>query len=213
MLGFLLPYGYYSQESKSVDPMTCPVSSVFVFHPSRSYSKGIITRRGESMDGRSLSQNIRTKVDELMQLCGSIDEQTASQAPEGRWSPKEILSHLLGASGTGMLAALRAFLDQETPHINVEPGNAHYSDARSVMTFSVLLAQVEKEYRGIADFTDTLTDDQLARKGRIPAFKDSPLGEYLTLGTFISVIGESHLGSHIDHMTEILGLLGAKPSA
>jgi hypothetical protein len=38
--------------------------------------------------------------------------------------------------------------------------------------------------------------------------KESPWGEYLTLESLISVLGESHLHSHSSHMREILQALG-----
>jgi hypothetical protein len=38
--------------------------------------------------------------------------------------------------------------------------------------------------------------------------KETPVGEYPTLAQWISVIGDHHLGSHTDHMREILEELG-----
>ena len=46
--------------------------------------------------GVQLAQNIRQRTEELKKVCEGLDESTASRAPEGRWSPKEILSHLWG---------------------------------------------------------------------------------------------------------------------
>ena len=76
------------------------------------------------------------------------------------------------------------------------------------MTFSELLPELNREYGGIADLVSGLSDEQLARKAHIPMFKEAPMGEYLTLGVFVGVLGEHHLGSHIDHMREILQGLG-----
>ena len=65
--------------------------------------------------GIQLAQNIGRKIDELKKVCAGLDESTASRAPAGRWSPKEILSHLWGPEGSGHLPIFQAFLDQETP--------------------------------------------------------------------------------------------------
>ena len=159
------------------------------------------------MDGKTLADGITNKLDELIRLCEDIDEQTASKAPVGRWSPKEIVSHLLGAPTRGMLPAFRRFIEEETPRLDVEPANPHYTAERSATSFFQLLSQLRKEYTDIAEFTAALSEGQLSRKAHVPAFKESPFGEYMTLETFISILGDSHLKSHTDHMQEILDLL------
>ena len=76
------------------------------------------------------------------------------------------------------------------------------------MTFAELLEEFEREYGHIAEFVEGLSEEQLNRKAHIPLLKETPFGEYPTLGGWTQVIGEHHLGSHIDHMREILESLG-----
>ncbi len=157
--------------------------------------------------GNQLAQVIRQKVATLKQVCQGVDEDLASRAPKDRWSPKEILSHLCGPEGVGHLPLLRAFVDSDTPAISLDAGNPFFTETRSRMSFSELVAKCELNYQRVAEFTAELTEEQLARKAHIPELKDSPLGEYPTLDGLLYGLGEYHIQFHIDHLREVLAAL------
>jgi hypothetical protein len=54
--------------------------------------------------------------------------------------------------------------------------------------------------------TTEVSPEQLGRKAHIPALKESPMGEYPTLGAFVGSLAEYHIAFHIDHMKEVLRL-------
>jgi len=151
---------------------------------------------------------IQDKTGEMKNVCKGVDESTASRAPEGKWSPKQVLSHLCGPEGVGHMASLKAFLDKDVPRIDIVPENPFYTGNRATMSFAQLVTELDNEYRRIADFTAGLSDEQLSRKARIPLVKDTPMGEYPTLAMWIQAIAEYHMGFHTDHMKEILQALG-----
>jgi hypothetical protein len=139
-----------------------------------------------------------------------VDENLASRAPTGRWSPKQILSHLCGPEDVGYLPNLRAFVESDTPMIDLVTGNPFFTEIRSRMSFRELLAKCELNYQRVANFAAELTEEQLARKAHIPKLKDSPLGEYPTLDGMIYGLSGFHLQDHIDHLRETLAALSSQ---
>jgi hypothetical protein len=164
-----------------------------------------------SQQAVQLSQAVRKKVSEMKKLCEGLDEKTASRAPSKRWSPKEILSHLSGPDGVGLTPAIQAMLQQDTPRLDLEPGNPFFTERRSKMTAAQLFKEFEGEYIRMADLVAGLSDEQLGRKAHVPALKETPMGEYPTLAAWTAFLAERHIGFHIDHMKEILQELGAAP--
>ena len=71
-------------------------------------------------NGKEIARAILAKMVEFRSTCEELDEETSSRAPEGRWSPRQIVSHLCGPDGTGHLPDLKAFLKQDTPLIEME---------------------------------------------------------------------------------------------
>lgn len=158
-----------------------------------------------------LAEAIRRKVEEFRKVCAGVDEETASRAPTGKWSPKEIVSHLLGPEGIPLPSMARAFLDQDTPRFDIEPANPFFSKEREQMSFSEIVSLVTEEYGRTADFLNTLSEEQLDRKAHVPIFKDLPMGEYPTLRAFVGALADYHLAFHIDDMRETLQLLRDRP--
>ncbi len=159
-------------------------------------------------EGARLSIVIRQKMEEMKALCKGVDEDAASRAPVGRWSPREILSHLCGPEGIGFFPTIQTILEKDTPRLDIEAENPFFTENRSRMTLKELLSEFEKEYSHMAEVVEGLSEKQLSRKAHIPLLKETPIGEYPTLAMWVQAIGEYHLGSHIDHMKEILQAIG-----
>ena len=162
-------------------------------------------------EGVQLAQSIRRKVEEMKSLCAGIDEATAVRAPSGRWSPKQIISHLLGPEGAGGIKIIKTILEQDTPLVDLEAANPFYTESRASMTLRELLVEFEGKYLQFAQLVEGLTAQQLNRKAHIPLLKESPIGEYPTLAEFVGAMSEYHMDFHIKHMREILEALAPMP--
>jgi len=161
------------------------------------------------MTGKQLAQVVRQKMSDLAIACQGVDEADASRSPEGRWSPKEILSHLIGPGKDAHVTVMRRFLEEDTPTLDLIPENTHFSPERAGASFAQLASEAQAEYARIADFAASLSQEQLSRKARIPMLKESPLGEYPTLGELTFGLGNFHVQFHIKHMQEVLKELSA----
>jgi hypothetical protein len=159
------------------------------------------------MNGGELAQIVRWKSNEFREACVDVDEETAARAPVGRWSPKEIVSHLIGPERVGHLPLFKAFLQEDMPTLELHSGNPNFTDTRARMTFADLLKAFDREYEAIANFVTSLSEEQLGRKAHIAELKESPLGEYPLLGSLIEGVAAYHLDFHRDQMRDILGLL------
>ncbi len=160
------------------------------------------------MNGKEIAQTVRAKMAEFRRTCEGLDEESSSRAPEGRWSPKQIISHLCGEEGKGLLPGMKAFVERDTPTIDARAENPFWTEGRSRMTLSELLAEFDREYSGIAAFVEGLSAEQLSRKARIPMLRESALGEYPTLAQWVLGLSGYHIDFHVRHMREIMQALG-----
>ena len=161
-----------------------------------------------NQNGKEIAQGVLAKMAEFKKTCEGLSEEISSRAPTGRWSTKQIISHLCGPEGIGHLPKLKSFIDRDTPEIDIEPENTCWSGKRSRMSLAELLSEFDQEYTRIAKFIEGLSEKQLSRRAHIPMLKDSPLGQYPTLAQWADALSNYHIGFHIDHMREIVQALG-----
>ncbi|MHB8108526.1 MAG: maleylpyruvate isomerase [Syntrophorhabdaceae bacterium] len=159
--------------------------------------------------GQQLADMLSARIDDFVNACEDIDESMATRAPKERWSPKQIVSHILGPEGPGITHDLKKFIDQDMPSIELEAENPFFFERRARMNFSELLTQFENDYGEIVIFVRPLTPEQLDRKARVPLLRDTDLGEYPTLEDMVAGLLNYHLKFHTDHMREIVEALKA----
>jgi hypothetical protein len=149
--------------------------------------------------GEALSQQLSAKVQEVKDaVSGMTEDQAAKPKAEGEWSAKQVLSHLCGDDDALSMYEFQRFLDEETPPLGIEPGR--YGDVRKDASVSELVSKIDSDYTEIGKFFAGLNDEQLARKAHVPFLKETPLGEYPTLGQWAGAIINFHLADHINQI-------------
>lgn len=160
--------------------------------------------------GAQLAQGIRATVAEFRSICSEVDEAEAGRAPAGRWSPKEIVSHVAGPDKSGLLPLLEMFTAADTPRIELVPEQTYMTQARRAMPFAQIAALAAQRYEEVARYAEGLEAEQFDRKAHVPVLKESPLGEFPTLEAMIGGLGQHHLKMHTEHLREVLAALKAQ---
>jgi len=155
-----------------------------------------------------LAAGIRAALAELESVCAGVTEDVAGRAPAGRWSPKEILSHLAGPEEGGP-KLFEAFVTEDTPRLDLAPERTHFSEARRAMSFAELTRLMARRFDGLAAYVAGLDEAQLARRAFVPVFKNSPLTDHPTLAAFLGKLGRDHVRMHADHLRQVLAELAA----
>jgi len=154
------------------------------------------------VSGPTLQQQLNQKVQEIKQAVSGLNEEKASKAPgEGEWSAKQVLSHLCGQDDALSMYEFKRFLNEETPALGITPGS--YGDVRKDAPLSELVSKLDSDYAQIGTFLAGLNDEQLNRKAHIPFLKETPLGEYPTLGQWAIGLISFHLNDHVQQLKNL----------
>jgi len=160
--------------------------------------------------GAKLAESIRATIKELRTACAEVDEAAAGRAPEGRWTPREILSHLVGPEGPGLVGLYQRLLDEDEPRIDLVPEQIYMGEERRAMPFALLVDKAAQKYEAVARFAEGLREEQFGRTAHVPALAKSPMGERPSLGALIGGLGQHHVAMHIAHLRDVLA---GKPAA
>ncbi len=159
--------------------------------------------------GTSLRDALGQKMDELSEALNGLDEEKARQrAADAEWCCKEVLSHLMADEGDDVLAPFRQIIEEDTPLIGIVTGLPYYTPDRQTMSLAEMRSAVSSRYRELAEFVGGLTDADLARKARVPLFKETPIGEYATMAQFVGALN-FHLTDHISQISNARQQVGA----
>jgi len=152
----------------------------------------------------SLKEQLQERIRTIEQLTSDVSNEQASESPaEGEWCVKEVLSHLAGPETRSFYDGIKTFIDQDTPTYDLTPGQSHFDSARQDASVAELRTSVIDQYNQIGDLLGGLSEQQLTRTAHMPSFKETPLGENPTLGSWAAGLINYHLPDHIAQLQSL----------
>ncbi len=148
-----------------------------------------------------LEQQLAGKIQELKQVVSGIGDEKALKRPaDGEWCIKEVFAHLTDRDSAVEMYEMDRFIREDTPALDLTPGKLSFGPAEQSRSVQDYMSHVESLYAGLGQFFAGLTEDQMARKAHVPFLKETPLGEYPTLGQWAGAIVNFHMADHINQV-------------
>jgi len=147
------------------------------------------------------------------QLQGMECHMERSDGP-GEWTTRQVLCHLLGAPGWRPVPVLSTFVKAEPgeaaelPVIDVQPGQSHVTPERQMMKLQQFKNAIDRHRREVFGYLETLDDDDLQRKARIPLFGQFLGTDEVTMPTWVRVFFGVHWADHADQLAKIRKAVG-----
>ena len=101
------------------------------------------------------------------------------------------------------MAELKSFATSNLPLIEIEPGETNVTPERQKMSKAQLLDALEAKRREIFGYLETLGDADLARKARIPLFKQFMGTDEITLPVYVGAMFDYHWNDHAGQIAKI----------
>jgi len=138
----------------------------------------------------------------------------------GEWTTRQVLCHLLGAPGWRPVPVLSTFVKvepggaAELPVIDIKPGQCHVTPERQMMRLQQFKNAIDRHRREVFEYLETLSDEDLQRKARIPLFEQFLGTQEVTMPVWVGAYFVVHWGDHAGQLAKIrqaVGLPEASP--
>ena len=141
------------------------------------------------------------------QLQGMDPYLDRSDSP-GEWTAREVLCHLLEEPGWKPAALLKSFAVKDLPVIEIKPGDTFLTPERKTMTLKQFKDALEAQHRDLGNYLEGLGESDLARKARIPLFKEFMGIEEIDIPTFVGALFDYHWNDHAGQLAKIRRAVG-----
>ena len=103
---------------------------------------------------------------------------------------------------------LFSFAPADLPVIEIKPGQMHLTAERQMMTLRQFENALDRHRREAFGYLETLGDEDLQRKARIPLFKPLLGTDEVTIPTWVEVLFAIHWGDHAGQLAKIRKAVG-----
>jgi hypothetical protein len=141
------------------------------------------------------------------QLRGMEPYMERSDAP-GEWTTRQVLCHLLFEPGWRPGPVLFSFATADLPVIEIRPGQMYLNPERQMMTLRQFEKALDRHRQEALAYLETLGDEDLQRRARIPLFKQLLGTDEVTMPTWVKVFFAIHWGDHADQLAKIRKAVG-----
>ena len=101
------------------------------------------------------------------------------------------------------MATLKSFASAKLPVIEIKPGHAPVTPERRKMTLAQLREALEAQRRDIFDYLESLGESDLARKAKIPLFKQFMGTDEIALPVYVGAMFDYHWNDHAGQIAKI----------
>jgi hypothetical protein len=136
------------------------------------------------------------------QLLGMEPHLDKSDAP-GEWTTRQVLCHLLADPDWKPVGMLKSFATSSLPVIELKPGHAPVTSERQNMTLAELWEALEAQRRDVFNYLESLDDNALRRKAKIPFFKQFMGTDEIALPVYVGAMFDYHWNDHAEHIARI----------
>jgi len=114
----------------------------------------------------AIDQGYHAFLHELRDLQYSLDWKRDFNDPAA-WSPRDIITHLMGTLEVNTYRTLQAIITDESPTARLEGDNPYRSQETRAMALPQLLDRLETVYDRLTELIASVSDQQLGRTVRI----------------------------------------------
>ncbi|MEX2223388.1 MAG: DinB family protein [Candidatus Rokuibacteriota bacterium] len=141
------------------------------------------------------------------QLQGMEGHMERSDGP-GEWTTRQVLCHLLGEPGWRPVPVLARFTTADPPVIEIKPGQTQVTPERQMMKLQQFKNALDRHRRETFQYLETLGDEDLERKARIPLFAQLLGTDEVAIPAWVGTFFVVHWGDHAGQLAKIRTAVG-----
>jgi hypothetical protein len=126
----------------------------------------------------------------------------------GEWTMREVLCHVLFEPGFDPRAVLSSFAHRDLPVFDVKASDTHVTPDRQRSTLDELMRALDAQRHALFAYLEELSEGDLARKARIPLFKQFMGTDEIPIPMFVGAMYDYHWNDHAGQIAKIRRAVG-----